>query len=71
MLLMFKIKQIRNVIHSYISTDFIIQSKRKCSFQSGFASLNRTFNLKVSGPFVETLCVFHCIKSSINAEMWA
>ena len=27
--------------------------------------------LKVSGPFVETSCVFQCIKSIINAEMWA
>ena len=27
--------------------------------------------LKVSGPFVETSCVFQCIKNIINAEMWA
>ena len=27
--------------------------------------------LKVSGPFVETSCVFKCIKDIINAEMWA
>ena len=26
---------------------------------------------KVSGPFVETSCVFQCIKNFINAEMWA
>ena len=26
---------------------------------------------KVSGPFVETSCVFQCIKNIINAEMWA
>ena len=26
---------------------------------------------KVSGPFVETLYVFFCIKNIINAEMWA
>ena len=25
---------------------------------------------KVSGPFVETSCVFQCIKNIINAEMW-
>ena len=28
-------------------------------------------NFKVSGPFVETVCVFLCIKNIINAEMWA
>ena len=28
-------------------------------------------DFKVSGPFVETLCVFQCIKNIINAEMWA
>ena len=28
-------------------------------------------NIKVSGPFFETLCVFQCIKNIINAEMWA
>ena len=27
--------------------------------------------IKVSGPFVETPCVFWCIKNIINAEMWA
>ena len=27
--------------------------------------------IKVSGPFVETSCVFQCIKNIINAEMWA
>ena len=26
--------------------------------------------VKVSGPFVETSCVFQCIKDIINAEMW-
>ena len=26
---------------------------------------------KVSGPYVETLCVFFCIKNIINAELWA
>ena len=26
--------------------------------------------IKVSGPFVETSCVFQCIKNIINAEMW-
>ena len=26
---------------------------------------------KVGGPCVETSCVFFCIKSIINAEMWA
>ena len=30
-----------------------------------------TTSLKVSGPFVETSCVFQCIKNIINAEMWA
>ena len=29
----------------------------------------RTF--KVSGPVIETSCVFLCIKNIINAEMWA
>ena len=29
-----------------------------------------SLNVKVSGPFVETSCVFQCIKN-INAEMWA
>ena len=28
-------------------------------------------SLKESGPFVETSCVFQCIKNIINAEMWA
>ena len=28
-------------------------------------------HLKVSGPFVETSCVFQCIKNIINAEIWA
>ena len=27
--------------------------------------------VKVSGPFVETSCVFQCIKKITNAEMWA
>ena len=27
--------------------------------------------LKVSGPFVETSCVFQYMKNIINAEMWA
>ena len=27
--------------------------------------------VKVSDPFVETLCIFQCIKNIINAEMWA
>ena len=27
--------------------------------------------LKVSGPIIETSCVFQCIKNKINAEMWA
>ena len=27
--------------------------------------------LKESGPYVETSCVFFCIKNIINAEMWA
>ena len=27
--------------------------------------------IKVSGPFVETSCVFQCIKNIINDEMWA
>ena len=26
---------------------------------------------KVSGSFVETSCVFQCIRNIINAEMWA
>ena len=26
--------------------------------------------IKVSGPSIETLCVFLCIKNIINAEMW-
>ena len=30
-----------------------------------------TVTFKVSGPFVETSCVFQCIKNIINAEMWA
>ena len=30
-----------------------------------------THTLKVSGPYVETLCVFFCIKIIISAEMWA
>ena len=28
-------------------------------------------HIKVSGPFVETSCVFLCVKNIINAEMWA
>ena len=28
------------------------------------------FTVKVSGPYVETSCVFFCIKYIINAEMW-
>ena len=32
---------------------------------------NCTSFFKVSGPFVETSCVFQCIKNIINAEMWA
>ena len=28
-------------------------------------------SMKVSGPFVETSCVFQCIRNIINAEMWA
>ena len=27
--------------------------------------------IKVGGPFVETSCVFQCMKNIINAEMWA
>ena len=27
--------------------------------------------IEVSGSFVETSCVFQCIKNIINAEMWA
>ena len=26
---------------------------------------------KVSGPCVETMCVFFCMNNIINAEMWA
>ena len=29
------------------------------------------FKVKVSGPCIETSCVFFCIKNVINAEMWA
>ena len=28
-------------------------------------------SFKVSGPYIETLCVFFCIKNITNAEMWA
>ena len=31
----------------------------------------QTSTFKVSGPFVETSCIFQCIKNIINAEMWA
>ena len=33
--------------------------------------LSDCFLLKVSGPFVETSCVFQCIKNIANDEMWA
>ena len=36
-----------------------------------YCSNNHVLFLKVSGPFVETSCVFQCIKDIINAEMWA
>ena len=31
---------------------------------------NMSMKVKVSGPFVETSCVFQCIKNIINAEIW-
>ena len=36
-----------------------------------FAIIQTDEHVKVSGPFVETSCVFQCIKNIINAEMWA
>ena len=40
-------------------------------FHTKYIDFIKIKTFKVSGPFVETLCVFQCIKNIINAEMWA
>ena len=46
---------------------FSMQSNHS-NMMKGF---KRSLGFKVSGPFVETSCVFQCIENIINAEMWA
>ena len=54
-------------IYSFMHLCFQHFEKRECMNETVQSTL---LHLKVSGPFVETLCVFQCIKN-INAEMWA
>ena len=50
--------------------EYIMQSSSR-TLSNLDLSAGNILLIKVNGPFVETSCVFQCIKNIINAEMWA
>ena len=68
-----KVSMVHLLISSYPCLEFEmmiiwVRKKLNCSLAS---RASKNLALKVSGPFVETSCVFQCIENIINAEMWA